>query len=303
MTAEDVWVEPASAAHARTTYYEQPVLKEPVWIWAVPAYFYAGGVAGAAAVTGAAIQVAGRGSMRDLMKKCRVVAAAGTAVGTGLLIYDLGRPARFLNMLRVFRPTSVLNMGSWILGAATSSSAGSLLFASRPLGNLAGIVAGVAGLPLSGYTAVLLTDTAVPLWQATRRSLPSLFVASSLSSATSLLEATDLDNGEFGVVNRLGMIARVAELAAAVAVERDATRVERVGRVLKTGMPGTLWKASTALTLASFGVSLIGGRRRSLRVLDAILGTLGGIALRFAVFEAGKQSARDPHATFEQQRA
>ena len=127
MTAEDVWVEPASAAHARTTYYEQPVLKEPVWIWAVPAYFYAGGVAGAAAVTGAAIQVAGRGSMRDLMKKCRVVAAAGTAVGTGLLIYDLGRPARFLNMLRVFRPTSVLNMGSWILGAATSSSAGALL--------------------------------------------------------------------------------------------------------------------------------------------------------------------------------
>jgi formate-dependent nitrite reductase membrane component NrfD len=303
VTAEDLWIEPASAAHARTSYYERPVLKEPVWIWAVPAYFYTGGVAGAAAVTGAAIQVAGRGAMRDLMKKCRVLAAAGTAVGTGLLIYDLGRPARFLNMLRVFRPTSVLNMGSWILGAAASSSAGALRFAGRPLGNLAGIASGVAGLPLSGYTAVLLSDTAVPVWQATRRSLPILFVASSLSSATSLLEATDLDEEEFAVVNRLGMIARVAELAAAVAVERDASRVDRVGRAFKSGLPGTLWKASTALTLASFGVSLVGGRRRPARVIDALLGTLGGIGLRFAVFEAGKQSARDPHATFDQQRA
>ena len=33
----------------------------------------------------------------------------------GLLIVDLGRPMRFLHMLRVFKPTSPLSVGSYIL--------------------------------------------------------------------------------------------------------------------------------------------------------------------------------------------
>src|SRR5206468_6494996 len=95
----------ATVTGAAPTYYERPVLKEPAWIWAVPAYFYAGGAAGAAAVLGATAQAFGRTEHDGLIRRCRWIAAVGGAVGTGLLVYDLGRPERFLNMLRVFRPT------------------------------------------------------------------------------------------------------------------------------------------------------------------------------------------------------
>ncbi|MGH2811069.1 MAG: NrfD/PsrC family molybdoenzyme membrane anchor subunit, partial [Actinomycetota bacterium] len=152
-------------------YYGRPVLKEPVWIWAVPAYFYAGGAAGAALVLGAVAQLAGRDELRDLVRNCRRLGALGTAGGGILLIYDLGRPERFLNMLRLFRPTSAMSIGSWTLAVAGASSAAAAVLPGIA-GNTAGLVAGAAGLPLAGYTAVLLADTAVPLWQSSRKVLP-----------------------------------------------------------------------------------------------------------------------------------
>src|SRR5207237_9618018 len=166
------------------TYYDRPVLKEPVWIWAVPAYFYAGGTAGAAAALGAAAQLLDGDELRGLIRRCRTVAAAGTALGTALLIEDLGRPGRFLNMLRVFRPTSPLSVGSWILAPSSVLAAGSVALPGG-LGDAAGLGAGALGGPLAAYTGVLLANTAVPMWQASRRSLPPLFVASAVSGAAS----------------------------------------------------------------------------------------------------------------------
>jgi hypothetical protein len=37
--------------------------------------------------------------------------------------------------------------------------------ALRRTGDAAGIAAGVVGLPLTGYTGVLLANTAVPVWR------------------------------------------------------------------------------------------------------------------------------------------
>jgi formate-dependent nitrite reductase membrane component NrfD len=287
------------------TYYDRPVLKEPVWIWAVPAYFYLGGTAGAAAVLGAAAQLDLQ--LRPLVVRCRWVAAVGGAAGSGLLIYDLGRPERFLNMLRVFRPTSPMSVGSWVLAAASSLTAGSAILARRRgllgrLGDLAGLFAGLVGLPLTGYTAVLLSNTAVPLWQEARRSLPVAFTASGMSGAASLLELMDLDERSERVVKRFGVLGKVAEIAAMRAVEREADRVERVGRPLHGGASGALWRASKALTGTSLALSILGGKRRAVRTAAAVLGTAGAVALRFAVFHAGKASARDPRATFHHQR-
>src|SRR5207302_8215752 len=87
------------------TYYNQPLVKPPVWVWSVPTYFYAGAAAGASLALGATAQLPGRGSL-DLLRRCRWIGVTGITAGTGLLIYDLGRPERFYNMLRVFRPTS-----------------------------------------------------------------------------------------------------------------------------------------------------------------------------------------------------
>ncbi|HEX2031145.1 MAG TPA: NrfD/PsrC family molybdoenzyme membrane anchor subunit [Actinomycetota bacterium] len=303
-----VWGREPTQRPDGATYYDRPAIKEPVWIWAVPAYFYVGGAGGAAAVLGAVAQAADRQGFARLIERCRWIAAAGTASGTALLIYDLGRPARFLNMLRVFRPTSPLNVGSWILAAAGPLAAGSAAFAGsdgpvRRLGDLAGAGAGLLGGPLAAYTAVLVTNTAVPVWQAPRRTLPVLFVSSAASSAASLLELEELDERAHRVVERFGRLAKLVDLAATVAVEREAGRVDRVAQPLKEGLAGALWRAAKALTASSLMLSVLPGSSRAKRVSSGVLGTAGAVALRFAVWHAGTMSARDPRATFEMQRA
>jgi hypothetical protein len=289
------------------SYYGRPMLKEPVWIWAVPAYFFTGGVAGAAAVLGAAAQASGDGELEGLITRCRWIAAAGTAVGTGLLVHDLGRPERFLNMLRVFRPSSPLNVGSWVLAAAGPLTIGSAVLngARGPLGAVAdgaGYAAGALGLPLAGYTAVLVSTTAVPVWSEIRRSLPSLFVASAVTGAGSLLQLLKLSRREESIVRRFAVMGAAADLAAGVAVERAAGRVQGVDAPLHEDLAGTLLRAAKALTAASLAINLLPGRARGKRTVAGMLGALGSLATKFGVFYAGRASARDPQASFRQQR-
>ncbi len=292
---------------ADTTYYDRPVLKEPVWVWQVPAYFYAGGAAGAAAVLGGVAQALEGDDVAGLVRRCRYLAVGGTVVGTALLIADLGRPERFLNMLRVFKPSSPLNVGSWILSAATGLSVGAAALGSRDglpgrLGAAAGYGAALTGMPLAGYTAVLLADTAVPAWQEARRSLPALFIASAASSAASLLSLMSLNQREQQIVYRFGTIAEVAEIAAAKSVDKEVGRVERVARAYKEGLSGSLWRASGLLSYASLALGLLARRSKAANLAGAITGTAGGLATRFALFHVGKASARDPRATFDLQR-
>lgn len=291
------------------TYYDQPVVKEPVWIWSVPAYFYTGGVAAGAALIGAVAQLADRDGLARLVTRSRWLAAAGTGVGTVFLIHDLGRPSRFLNMLRVFRPTSAMSMGSWTLAATGTAAAGAAILpklGARGLGDVAGLAAGTLAPALGTYTAVLISDTAIPVWQATRTSTPPFFAASAMTAATSALDLfADLDEREETITRRLGIASKIADLAAGEAVERDADEVERVGRPLHDGASGALWRTAKGCTAASLAVSLLpvpSRLRRARRMAAAVLGTAGSVAARFAIFQAGKRSARDPRATFERQR-
>lgn len=305
----DVW-DRTPAAHGDllggTTYYDRPVLKEPVWIWAVPAYFHVGGAAGAAALLGAVAQP--NGGLDRLVGRCRWIAAAGTTVGTGLLVADLGRPERFLNMLRVLRPTSPMSVGSWIL-AATSGAATVAALAHRrdgwvgALGDLAGATAGLLGAPLAGYTAVLVTNTAVPAWQSARRSLPLMFQASGALAASSLLGLGDLDEREERVVRLFAVAGAVGELAMGELVEREVGGSPRSKRPYEEGASGAMWRAAKVATAASLLTWLLPGRSRGKRVAAGALGTVGTLLVRFAVWQVGKASARDPRATFTQQRA
>jgi formate-dependent nitrite reductase membrane component NrfD len=306
-----VWDRPASRAQAHgegATYYDRPVLKEPTWIWTVPAYFFAGGAAGGAAILAAAAQLADRDGLEGLVRRARWVGGVGGGIGSALLIADLGRPERFFNMLRVFRPSSPMNVGSWALSGAASLTMGAAILDApgtplRPLGDVLGLGAGVLAMPLSTYTAVLLSNTAVPLWQQIRRSLPPLFASSAVSSAASILDLLPGSERESRIVRAYGIAGRVAELLAARAVEREARRIPRVGLPLEQGVSGTLWKASEVLNVASLALSVLPTRRRAPRVAAAVTGIASGIALRFAVMRAGKVSAVDPRATFQQQRA
>ncbi|MEA2137788.1 MAG: hypothetical protein QOG56_938 [Solirubrobacteraceae bacterium] len=169
-----------------TSYYGLPVLNGPVWTWEVPVYFFAGGMAGASAPLALAASL--RGEDR-LARAASIVALAGVAVSPPLLVADLGRPSRFLNMLRMFKVTSPMSVGAWILTAfapAVVAGATRELLGVLPAVGRAGQWSGaVLGPALSTYTGALLANTSVPAWHEARRELPFVFAGSSLASAGS----------------------------------------------------------------------------------------------------------------------
>jgi formate-dependent nitrite reductase membrane component NrfD len=292
------------------SYHGMPVLREPVWEWMIPAYFFAGGLAGSCAVLAAAARGAGGRGTARLVARCRLVAAGGALASAALLVADLGRPARFLNMLRVFRPTSPMNLGTWILapfGALSGLAALPALLPGAPravrrAADAAAYGAGALGLPLVGYTGVLIANTAVPVWQATRHTLPVLFAFSGAVSAGGLLQLWPPGGagGEMG--RRFGVAAKGAELLLSLGLDAEAARsAPRVARPLHRGGSGALLQAARLLVAASLAADLLPGRRRR-RALSGALALAGTLALRFGIFFAGRASARDPHATFQMQR-
>ena len=299
---------PSRQSFESPTYYGHPVLKQPVWIWSIPTYFYVGGLAGVGAALGAAAQLIAPDAMRSLIIRSRWLGTVGGAVSSALLIHDLGRPERFLNMLRVFRVRSPMSMGSWILvGFSTASGAAAVLpfgpSLFRPLAGIFGVFAGVFGLGLSGYTAVLISQTAVPVWHRSYRITPVLFLASGSAAAASFFDLLPLNANEARAVETFGLAGKALELGAALTLEANASKVERVGRPLNEGFSGFLWRTAKMLTFASIVTSLLPGKSRGKRIATGVLGSAASACFRFGIFYAGKASARDPRATFEQQRA
>jgi formate-dependent nitrite reductase membrane component NrfD len=286
-------------------YYGVPVLKQPVWIGTIAAYFYVGGLAGMSATLGSAVQLLGGREMRPLVVKTRWIASVGAAISTFLLIDDLGRPERFLNMLRIFKLTSPMSMGSWILSAFSGAASASVVLPYgprifRPLAGAFGIVAGLLGLPLAAYTGVLLVQTAVPLWK--NRLWSVLALCSGTAAAGSFLDLLPLNAKEARAIQMFSLIGECGELLVANEIEREASRVQRVARPLREGFTGFLWQGAKVLTIASAVISIAPGHSRKKRIAAGLLGTAAGICVRFGYFLAGKRSARDPRATFEQQR-
>src|ERR671933_25226 len=165
-------------------YYGRAVLKEPTWKPEIPWYFFAGGLAGASSGLALVARLAGNDR---LARRALLAALGGATVSPVLLIRDLGRPDRFYNMLRVFKPTSPMSMGTWILssfGTAEGIAAvADVLVVFPRLGRAAEALAALLGPALSTYTAVLIADTSVPVWHEARRELPLVFAGSSAASA------------------------------------------------------------------------------------------------------------------------
>ena len=290
------------------TYYDRPMLKEPVWIWAVPLYFYVGGLSGAALTMAAAAQLVDGARLWRFVKHCRLIGGVGGGIGSALLIADLGRPSRFMNMLRVFRPTSPMSVGAWVLAGAGPIGMGTALWSHKPgfrgrFADVFGLAGGALGMPLAGYTAVLISNTAVPVWQSARRALPFVFISSSMASLASFYEMIGVPRSARTVLTAFGTAGRVAEFAAVRAVEKQAGKAERVAKPLRQGPSGLLLKAAGVLNAASLILSLWPGRSRKRQLAAGILGTVGSIALRYGIYYAGRASARDPRASFHQQRA
>lgn len=274
------------------TYYDLPLLKGPVWTWEVPAYFFVGGAAGAAAVLGAAAQLAD--ADEDLVRDARWIAAAGINLSTPLLISDLGRPARFLNMLRVFKLQSPMSVGAWTVAAFGASSTAAA-FADlvrrrtdlpvRLLGDASAAVSAATGLVMATYTGVLLGATAIPVWNEHVRLLPVHFGASALGSAVSLLELRGHDHG---ALNALGLGAAIFETISGFAIEG---RMDRASEPLRHGPTGHITRVGGMLSgPLPLALRLLGARRAA-----AVCTLAGSLITRFAWVEAGRASAKDVH--------
>jgi len=283
-----------------TSYYGRPVIKEPVWeVPDVPAYLFFGGLAGASSVLAAG---AGLSGYRELARVAKVGALGGISLSAVALIHDLGRPDRFLNMLRVFKPSSPMSMGSWLLiaygplaGAAAVSDVTGILPAA---GRAATAGAALFGPAIATYTAALICDTAVPGWHEGHREMPYLF-AGSASCAAAGLGLLVLPPAAAVPARTLATIGVPAELTAKRLLLR---RLGDIAEPYESGRAGRLLRAAELLAVGGLAGAVLG--RRS-RVVSALAGAslLAASALtRFGVFEAGVATARDPKYTIVPQR-
>ncbi len=281
------------------SYYGRPILKEPVWTWEIPVYFFAGGLAGASSTLSLVARAAGN---QPLARATTYISAVGDAVSPVLLVSDLGRPERFLNMFRVFKVTSPMSVGSWVLGAsgaANGFAAFSELLGILPRLRLAAeTVSALLGPLLATYTGTLVADTSIPAWHEARRELPFVFAGSSASTAgaAALLVVGPEDAGP---ARRLLLAGAVVE---GVSMKLMEERLGFVGEPYKTGTAGRFSRAARGLTLAGAALTAVAGRRRGGAAAGAALVLAGGMCLRWAVYRAGFQSARDPRYTVDVQR-
>jgi formate-dependent nitrite reductase membrane component NrfD len=280
---------PSQPPPSQPGYYGRPVVKEPVWKPEVALYFCLGGLAGMSGVLGFAARLA----RRPALARTSILTAFLAVLGCPpLLIADLGRPERFYNMLRIFKPTSPMNLGSWVLtafggaiGAAAVSEVTGLL---RPLGRLGELGAALFGLPLSTYTAVLVSNSSVPVWHDARRHLPFVFAGSAAASAGAAAAAL-LPVAESGPARFLAVFGSGLELGAAAAMEHALGAAARHYREGPAAGPARL---ARGLTAGGAVLMAAGGRRRGLAVAASGLILAGSLAQRLAVLRAGPPSAR-----------
>ena len=294
---------PFPIADAEHGYYGVPMLKQPQWTWEIPIYFFVGGAAGAASVIGTAANWFG--ADEDIVRDARFVAAGGAALSSALLIADLGRPSRFLNMLRVFKPHSPMSVGAWVL-AAFGTASGAAAFAElvrtkydvgpvRILGNIAETFACATALPLATYTGVLIGSSVIPVWNHNIKTLPVHFGMSGLNSGVSILELLGHDRNT--ALNMLGIGAAALETYEGFHLEFK--RQHEINRPLKEGLSGWITRIggvlSGPLPLALRIASMLAGEEssRKFRRAAAASSVVGSLCTRVGWVKAGHVSAKD----------
>jgi DMSO reductase anchor subunit len=285
---------------AGDSYYGQPVIKEPTWTWEIPMYFFSGGLAGASAGLAYLSELRGED---ELARRAWAAALGGVGVSPLFLISDLGKPMRFFNMLRVFKVTSPMSVGSWILsfsGATTAVAAANAWLGLFPrTAKVAKPAAAVLGLPLSTYTAALMSNTAVPVWHEARGMLPFMFASGAAASAGAAgVAATPPRHA--GAARRLAVAGAAAE---AITNEVMRRRLGFHGEVYKEGATHVFDNISR--TCVTAGAALIAARAKESRPAAIAGGALlaaGALAARWSVYKAGFRSAADPKYVVRPQR-
>jgi Polysulphide reductase, NrfD len=282
------------------SYYGKPVLNPPVWEpLDVAGYLFLGGLAGASSALGAGAQATGRAALARVSK---VGAAGAGLVSLAALVHDLGQPKRFLHMLRVFKVTSPMSVGSWLLAGyvplAGVAAVSAVTGRAPRIGAAATGGAALLGPAVASYTAALIADTAVPAWHDGHREIPYVFVGSAATAAGGLgLVGAPLD--QQGPARALALLGVVGELGAFELMKR---RMGMVAEPYSSGTGGRLARAGEVLALAGTAGAVLGRRNRLAAALSGVALLAASAATRFGIFHAGMESARDPRYTVEPQR-
>ena len=288
------------------SYYGKPIIKEPPWTAQdVASYLFFGGLAGASSVLAGFAHAAGH---HELARTSKVGAVGAIALSGAALVHDLGRPERFLNMLRVAKVTSPMSVGSWLLsgfGGASSVAAACAVTGRMPRTGAAATAAATAlGPAICTYTAALICNTAVPAWHEAHREMPYLFAGSAASAAGGLAMLA-VPAGQAGQATRFAVLGAATELTAKSMLLR---RLGETAEPYQTGRPGKLMEIAEVLTAAGLAGAVLSREMRpgrSQRLTTAVSGAalVASSALtRFGIFEAGRLSARDPKYTVGPQR-
>jgi len=288
-----------------TSYYGRPVIKEPVWkVPDVPAYLFLGGLAGASSVLAAGAELSG---YRELAKVAKAGALGAISLSALALVNDLGRPKRFVNMLRVFKPSSPMSVGSWLLavyGPVAGAAAVSEVTGRLPKAGLAAtLAAGLLGPGIATYTAALICDTAVPAWHQGYREMPYVFAGSAASAAggLGLLAVRPKDAQPARDLAILG--ATVELIAKQQLISRlTETQGQSLAEPYETGTTGAILRLAEFLTAGALAGAVLGGRSRAISAVSGASLLVASAMTRYGIFQAGMASARDPKYTIVPQR-
>lgn len=303
------------------TYYDLPLVKKAHWRWQIVLYFFLGGIAGGSYLVATLADLCNAEKNGVLTRSGRYLSCVCILASPVLLILDLGRPARFHHMLRVFKLRSVMSLGTWGLtafglccGLTTAHQAASdgllnwfpLLarwMKAVPV-KLVEVLGSMLGLFVASYTGVLLSSTAVPVWARARRILGPLFLSSGLSTALASLSCIlSFGRNNQPLVEKLEraeIVSISVELGLISALPR---LLGSLGKPLFRGRTGLLFEFGTvgaglAFPLLARIIGKLGGKStpRTVNIGLSLLVLAGGMILRYVWIVAGRLSAHDPEA-------
>ena len=314
------------------TYYDYPVLKEPVWRWEIIWYFFLGGLAAGCYFLASIASLFGTKEDRVVVRAGYYLSLLALLPCPPLLIKDLGRPEKFLNMLRMFKMKSPMSVGVWgVLTFSLFSGTSAVIQAARDglLGawwgarwlarwpqTLIALPGMIAGVFLGSYTGVLLATTSIPVWSRSKM-LGAVFISSALSTSAALiscvlrivgaptktlqkLERIEWFNMLVEMVNLLLFLRGSGRAAHALVGTKPTEQGPVFWRFMFGGGLVLPWLLQTLLLLAK-------GRSRQTRhktrdkggvgVIVSLLVLVGGYLLRRTVIHAGHVSSRDARTT------
>lgn len=308
-----------AADERNVTYYGLPSIKPSLWGGLVSGYMFIAGVGGSAQVIATAADLVGDRALAPIVRKGRYIALGATILGGPLLIIDLHTPQRWYNMLRIFRKTSPMSIGTWVLMSFGSLSAAlaAAQFASdrgyspsrtmRTAIKLVQLPAAFSGMAMSTYTGALLSATSTPLWAAAPRRIAAAFGASSMASGAAALTIAGLrrspSDNTGQMLDLIALAASTLELLLVLSLRR---------RFREQGVDGALNESGWGLAYDLGAVALGAGlpvlhhieniierkqpARPALVISLAVLA--GGFLLRHTLLRAGNVSAKRPKDYF-----